>query len=433
MVNLIKDKTKKLDTAKPIKKRRVVKEIIEIRGDFTPLFSFISDTHLNIHQYNLKARAEDALNAAEQCLSKTHEMLGDDALVIHGGDVFNYPNVRPSGVLEANRVFNKYPLHILAIRGNHDGTFTKARRSDISLILLEETGALQYIENSIITRHFREIPNYGDVKINFILQSYMGNKTMDALWRLAGNLDEMNTVTSEGVDKTFNVLVIHEIIEGVSIGANVPRDEMMQFIDEYDIDLVLCGHLHIRSEDKQLKMLCPGSPECFDIDQCNEERGFYVIGLENSHLGYQWIPIHTRNMEDIHIDLGDVSQVDVNAVLEQEISDMNAEDGSIIRFVIKGMTSTFLPKIDRKLFDRKFATALKIMVVNRIQYSKENDVMDVEVMSPKRALKKALDELGVEKDRANKMAEAMIEASNEAADRSEGWRNEIRHIIQDLV
>ena len=73
------------------KKQKEPEDIIEIRGDFKPLFSFISDTHLNIHQYNLAQRAKDALDAAEQCLKKTHDILGDGGLVIHGGDVFNYP------------------------------------------------------------------------------------------------------------------------------------------------------------------------------------------------------------------------------------------------------------------------------------------------------------------------------------------------------
>lgn len=401
-------------------------KFIEIQDDFTPLFVFLSDTHLNAHQYNLSQRPKDLLAAFDSCLTKSQEILGENGVVIHGGDVFNSPNVRPSAIIETMKMLLEHTVKVYALRGNHDGSFIKAKRNDITLKLLEETGAITYLESRVLT-HF-----FDGVAINFIFQSYMGKKTMAYLEVLTENLDEIYKVAQSTAEKVFNVLVIHDIVEGVSMGANLSRREFKAFLEKKNISLALCGHLHTRTLDPEIKILHVGSPECLDIDQADEERGFFVIGTENNQLGYQWIPIQTRPMRDISIEVGDVSTVDLNTLLKEKIVDLVLEEGTIVRFTIHGTTTTLLQQIDKKIFSKQFPGMLKIFVKNVIKYIKE-EVDRVEMLSLRDAIKCSLGDIGIEEERITPLTDAMMEVLKESSERVEGWRTSIRHIIHKLI
>lgn len=399
----------------------IPKKEVELRDGFIPLFSFIADTHLNAHQYNLKERANDMLHAFEECLDLSRSVLGEEGFVIHGGDVFNSPIVRPFAIIKASEVIEKCGMNIFSLRGNHDGSLLRAERSDISLQVLDKTCQLSYIESDVLSLTFPECV------INFFFQSHVGKDTMRYLHKLVEDAE-----VEEQLD-SFNILVIHSIVEGMSaFGVEIPRDEFKSFIKDNNIDLVLIGHFHKKVIDDELRLLCPGSPECLDIDQAEIDRGFFIIGVEGDKLSYQWIRIQTRKMNDLTIDLGDISNTDVNVKIKDYLSRTPLEAGSIARFNLIGRSSTNPPVIDRSVFKTYCRGLLKVIVNNKITYEEKKEKRK-DVLSTEDAINKALKDLGFSEHQIRKYTTSMISISEEASLRKDGWREEIRNIIKDCV
>jgi len=421
MVEHLKKKKPIENTKEKEDNEEFVDYIPDIRDGFQPLFAFISDPHINAHQYNLPQRAEDMLDALRGALIKCKEILGDDGLVVIGGDMFNSSIVSPSALMKTTEVINDAGcgMKIISIRGNHDGSYTKAQRKNISLIPLQAmTDNFKYVESGCDNWLLR-----GEL---FIFQSH-DKKTMKKLWEMNQEIKE----GSQGCD--HKILVLHSIVEGsVPFGWDIPREEFKTFLREHNIDLILTGHLHTKFVDNELNLLNPGSLECLDIDQAGNERGFFIIGMENGVLSHQWIPVRTRPMKDIVIDVGDISEVDLNDIVREKISGMNIPKGAIARFNVIGSTTKSLRRIDKKLFTAKFPHLLKIFINNRIKYIQEGEDV-VELLSPKDAIKKALKDAGIRDRDLDYFSESMIDISNEASKRVEGWQNEIRKIIQRQI
>lgn len=399
---------------------------IEVDGDLYPLFAFVSDTHINAHQYHLPQRAEDIMDAFRRSLELLNP-LGDHIKIIHGGDVFNSYSVSPSVIIQTSKIISNVGKEMYALRGNHDGSWMKGSKKDTALNLLDEMNEkLKYVESKVINT---ALGKEGDLyRAQFIFQSYVGRKTMEKLWELKDELSEKD-------EFTFNILVIHDIVEGTTpFGANIDRNELKTFIQECDIDMILAGHLHTTVIDEELNLLNPGSIECLDIDQADQERGFFLIGADETSgkLIHQWIPVSTRNFEDIDIDLGFIDDRDIHERILQKIQLTDIESGSVVRFTIKGTTETHLPRIDKRIFVRQFPDMLKIMVNNKIQFASSR-VEISDVLDPQDAIKTALKDLGLEEGQIDGVSEAMLEISVEASERNEGWRENIRKTIKEMI
>lgn len=417
MINALKGKK---SNPQKVKDKGDSRKGIKLKID--PAFTFITDPHINAHQYNLPTRADDMLKAFGDALEKCSRLMGKEGTIVLGGDVFNSAMVKPSAIIDTYRTIrDKGNWTIYSIRGNHDGSENKARRNNISLALLSEMDKdIHYIESGIIT-----ITN--GKRINLIMQSYVGRNTMERLLEISDDIPEDKS------DNEFNVLIIHDIVEGTTpFGAHIPREEFKAFIEEKKIDLVLSGHLHTKIVDEEIKLVNPGSTERLDIGMASDECSFLLVGFKDDELVYRWIPVETRNMEDIEIDVGDISDDDVNAVLREKIKGLEIESNSIVRFTIKGTTRSHLPRIGKKLFGHNFPDVLKIIINNKIKYVKEKGTTE-ELLSQKDAIEKVLIDMGTKKESVSPITDAMLDILREVGELTEGWRDEIRTIIRGVV
>lgn len=427
MINHLKNNTdlfRTEDNPTKIRRKTTEKRKIKMDDDFKALFAFISDTHINAHQYHLQQRAEDILDAFERALAFL-DRYDDDFPIIHGGDVFNSHSVKPSTVIRTSNIITKHGKKIYTVRGNHDGTQHRAKDNNMALNLLDEMNPyVHYIESGVV--HLN-LANGGTKKhpVTFAFQSYAAKRAMKKLHGLRDKIAKFR----DG----HTALIIHDIVEGVTpFGAQIPREPFEKYIRECGIDLVLAGHLHTKAIDGEIHLINPGSLECLDIDQADQERGFFIVGTsgQSNVLEYRWIPIETRNTEDIIIDVGDVSRKDINRILRREISNLEIERGSVVRFTVKGQTETHLPRIENNIFTEYFPDMLKIMVNNQIRFARDRKNVDG-ILDPEDAMKNALRELGVDDGRIDELADAMAEISVEAAERTEGWQREIRKTIKN--
>jgi DNA repair exonuclease SbcCD nuclease subunit len=410
------------EEAQPPKKTKSEppKEKVRVRPDFSPLFAAISDTHLNAHQYGLPQRAEDMRRAFGACLEKARGALGEGGLVVHCGDVFNSPVVRPSVILRAAETLEKSGLRVTAIRGNHDGTSLRARREDLSLLLLERAGALEYEESSVVVSEIR------GSRIRFIFQSHEGKRTMEKLEALRGELE-----MGEG-DFDYTVLVLHGIIEGLGRGAEIPRSAFIEFTDEFEVDLAICGHQHERQIDDTIRVIYPGAPECLDIDQAEASRGFFLVGTRGGRVDYQWVPIRTRPMRDLAVDLGEVKGEEVNRALRASLKKIKVPEGAVVRVVVRGRADRRARRLDKGSAQSLLPSALKVFVVNKVEYA-EGEREIGRVLGVREAAEQSLLDLGQAGARREALAAAMEDILVETRGRGEGWISGIRETVREVT
>lgn len=391
---------------------------MRVKVGFEPLFACISDTHLNAHQYGMRQRAEDMCRAFEQCLSKARELLGPGGLVIHAGDVFNSPMVRPSAVLEAGRVISDSGMEVWAIRGNHDGSSLRASRRDLSLLLLEKVGPLRYVESDVLDLEL------GGKTFRFAMQSYCAGSELEELGRL------LSVRYGDPVD--FTVAVLHAIVEGVGHGAELGRKEFEDFVQGCGVDLALCGHHHEMAVDEDIRAIYPGSPECLDISKAGHSRGFFLVGLSGGALDRQWVPISPRPMRNLEVDLGEVDSGELQSRLEARLRGEKVPEGSVVRVVVKGRGKGRSSRLDKSAAASYFQGALKTFVVNRVEYEDRGNQQEG-AEDLRSALEGSLLELAVPSDRASRISGVMEDILREAVDRKAGWISQVRDSLQEVI
>ncbi|HYO62121.1 MAG TPA: exonuclease SbcCD subunit D [Pyrinomonadaceae bacterium] len=251
-------------------------------------FLHTADVHLGNRRYNLEERAQDFFRAWHDVIVN-HAVPSRVDFVIISGDFFNARRIDPQTMNHAMiglQTLREAGIPVVAIEGNHD----QHEHDDVSrfswMRSLSQWGFLKLLEPS----HDEEgrmalVPwdeddragSYIDIKGARIFGSHWyGTSAHAAMGLLA---DAVRRARQPGL---FHVLMLHTDIEGQlkrPIPAlSVERLKELRSLVEY----VALGHTHKRFEVDNWAFN-PGSLEACSIDEYREERGFYLVEVDDAH------------------------------------------------------------------------------------------------------------------------------------------------------
>jgi exonuclease SbcD len=248
-------------------------------------FLHIADIHLGCRRYNLEERTKDFFRAWNDVVRK-HAIPNGVDFVLICGDFFDRRNVDPQAMNHAMvglMALKEAGIPVVAIEGNHDQRDTLTTFSWMRslsqwgyLILLEPTSDE---ENPISMTPWNDedrTGSYIDIKGARIFGSHWyGASANTAIPLLA---DAMRGAREEG---RFNILMLHTDVEG-QIKRPIPALTIAKLSELKSLtDYVALGHTHKRF-DIDNWAFNPGSLEPTSIDEYREERGLYLVEVDEA-------------------------------------------------------------------------------------------------------------------------------------------------------
>ncbi|MEA2070138.1 MAG: DNA repair exonuclease [Asgard group archaeon] len=336
----------------------------------TYTFCHTADWHLDYYQYQKRERWQDFFKAANNCVKKMIKDKPD--FIIHSGDLFH--NFKPSPgalrlTLQILEKVKKAKIPFYIIRGNHDASKAQVQRyGGTVLLLLEELGYLQYIQDDLITHNddiaIMGIGEYGKLTNN-VLKETLRNNPLD--------------------DNKFNILALHGYIQGQI--SDTQYDISPFELNELNFDYVALGHYHKKWEDKENHLFCPGSTEQTSLNDWDipvnsnnkfmSNAGYYKITIKKSEkkewaIDYRWQTFKIRPKGRFSITFNDKQTVD--EIIKQANSFIKAKDktDAIICYDFKG-----------KIVDRKIAL-LNFSSLKALEDTKALHYMVNQKLSPKK-------------------------------------------------
>jgi DNA repair protein SbcD/Mre11 len=248
-------------------------------------FLHIADIHLGCRRYNLEERTKDFFRAWRDVIEK-HAIPNRVDFVLICGDFFDRRNVEPQAMNHAMvglKELKEAGIPVVAIEGNHDQRDTLTEFSWMRslsqweyLILLEPAvyeGRFQFTAWDEEDR----TGSYIDIAGARIFGSHWyGASANTAIPLLA---DAMRNARDEG---RFNILMLHTDVEG-QIKRPIPALTIAKLNELKSLThYVALGHTHKRF-DIDNWAFNPGSLEPTAIDEYREERGLYLVEVDDAH------------------------------------------------------------------------------------------------------------------------------------------------------
>jgi DNA repair protein SbcD/Mre11 len=249
-------------------------------------FLHIADVHLGCRRYNLEERTKDFFRAWQDVVTK-HAIPNRVDFVLICGDFFDRRNVDPQAMNHAMvglMTLKEAGIPVVAIEGNHDQRDTITEFSWMRslsqweyMILLEPTSSE---ENPISMTAWNEddrTGSYVDIAGARIFGSHWyGASANSAIPLLA---DAMRGARAEG---RFNILMLHTDVEG-QIKRPIPALTIAKLNElKAQANYIALGHTHKRF-DIDNWAFNPGSLEPTSIDEYREERGLYLVEVDEEH------------------------------------------------------------------------------------------------------------------------------------------------------
>jgi exonuclease SbcD len=246
-------------------------------------FLHIADIHLGCRRYNLEERTKDFFRAWADVIEK-YAIPNRVDFVLICGDFFDRRNVDPQAMNHAMvglKALKEAGIPVVAIEGNHDQRDTLTEFSWMRslsqweyLILLEPTTDA---ENPISMTPWNDedrTGSYVDIAGARIFGSHWYGASANTAIPLLS--DAMRRARDEG---RFNILMLHTDVEG-----QIKRPIPALTIDKLNelkalTNYVALGHTHKRF-DIDNWAFNPGSLEPTAIDEYREERGLYLVEVD---------------------------------------------------------------------------------------------------------------------------------------------------------
>lgn len=249
-------------------------------------FLHIADIHLGCRRYNLEERTKDFFRAWNDVVQK-HAIPNRVDFVLICGDFFDRRNVEPQAMNHAMvglKALKDAGIPVIAIEGNHDQRDTLTTFSWMRslsqweyLILLEPTSDEENQKPITLTAWNEEdrTGSYIDIAGARIIGSHWyGASANTAIPLLA---DAMRDARDEG---RFNILMLHTDVEG-QIKRPIPALTIAKLNELKTLThYVALGHTHKRF-DIDNWAFNPGSLEPTSIDEYREERGLYLVEVDD--------------------------------------------------------------------------------------------------------------------------------------------------------
>jgi exonuclease SbcD len=249
-------------------------------------FLHIADIHLGCRRYNLEERTKDFYRAWADVIND-HAIANRVDFVLIAGDLFNSRKVDPQAMNHAMaglEMLKEAGIPVLAIEGNHD---QRDAISDFSwLRSLSQWGFLKLLEPSRDAEgHITLVPwdeeeragSYVDIAGARIFGSHWYGASANAAIPVLA--DALRRSSREGL---FNILMLHTDVEG-QINRPIPALSVAKLKELKQLtNYIALGHTHKRF-DLDNWAFNPGSLEACSIDEYKEERGVYLVEVDERH------------------------------------------------------------------------------------------------------------------------------------------------------
>jgi DNA repair exonuclease SbcCD nuclease subunit len=259
---------------------------------------------------------------------------GQVDLVVHGGDLFFRSRVHESIVhraLEPLAQLAAQGMPVFLVPGNHE-------RSRIPLHLLRAQRGLHIFDEP---RTF-----WVDVQgMTIALVGFPFDRDARSNFK-----DQLARARSEDQPASVRLLCMHQTVEGAQVGpSGYTFREGRDVIRGRDLptgfQAALCGHIHraqVLREDLSgdalpYPVLYPGSVERTSFAEREEEKGYMIleIGREQGRVSLcsiRFVPLPTRSMLTLDIDLGEYEGLKLRAHLLEQLGGLDPDAVVRLRF-----------------------------------------------------------------------------------------------------
>jgi exonuclease SbcD len=246
-------------------------------------FLHLSDVHLGCRRYNLEERTKDFFRSWYDVI-QNHALPDRVDFMLIAGDFFDRRNIDPQTMnhaLAGLQLLRDHDIPVVAIEGNHD------RRDAVSdyswMRSFSQAGFLILLEPALGEGQMTMTPwdeeeragSYVDIKGARIFGSHWYGTTANvAIPMLA---DALRRARGEGL---FHILMLHTDVEG-QLNRPIPALSVEKLKElRALVDYVALGHTHKRF-DLDGWAFNPGSLEACSIDEYREERGAYLVEVDD--------------------------------------------------------------------------------------------------------------------------------------------------------
>lgn len=249
-------------------------------------FLHLADIHLGCRRYNLEERTKDFFRAWNDVIH-THAIGNKVDFMLIAGDFFDRRNIDPQAMNHAMaglKELREAGIPVLTIEGNHDQHETL---SDFSwLRSLSQWGYLKLLEpvrdgeGRLTLAPWNEEDRSGsyiDIAGARIFGSHWYGASANAAIPVLS--DALRRASVEG---RFNILMLHTDVEG-QINRPIPALTIANLQElKRQVGYVALGHTHKRFAIDNWAFN-PGSLEPCSIDEYREERGAFLVEVDDEH------------------------------------------------------------------------------------------------------------------------------------------------------
>jgi DNA repair protein SbcD/Mre11 len=249
-------------------------------------FLHLSDIHLGCRRYNIEERTRDFFRSWHDVIER-HALPNGVDFVLIAGDFFDRRNIDPQTMNHAIaglQLLKEAGVPVVVIEGNHD------RRDAVSdyswMRSFSQAGffiLLEPVADEVSTLSLApwdeeaRAGSYVDIKGARIFGTHWYGTTTGAAMSLLS--DALRRARGEGM---FHILMLHTDVEG-QLNRPIPALPVEKLKELRTlVDYVALGHTHKRFEIDNWAFN-PGSLEACTIDEHREERGAYLVEVDDRH------------------------------------------------------------------------------------------------------------------------------------------------------
>jgi exonuclease SbcD len=251
-------------------------------------FLHLADVHLGCRRYNLDERTKDFFRAWHDVIIN-HALPNEIDFLLIVGDFFDRRNIDPQAMNHAMlglQILRDAGIPVIAIEGNHDQhgddnispyTWMRSLSQWGLLKLLEPVSSEQGRITMMPWNDDEHMGSYIDIAGARIFGSHWYGASANAAIPLLA--DALRTERGEG---RFNILMLHTDVEG-QVNRPIPALSVAKLKElKQLVGYVALGHTHKRFEIDNWAFN-PGSLEACSIDEYREERGAFLIEVDEAH------------------------------------------------------------------------------------------------------------------------------------------------------
>lgn len=257
-------------------------------------FLFFTDTH--IRGNNPQNRIDDFVQTLNVKLREVFEIAKNEEvdIILHGGDIFDRPDISPALVREFVLLLNDYTFPLYAVAGNHDIYGQNPNTLNRTMLgLLDSIGIIKIIKPGEKIYFKDDL-----IKIQLTGQSYFYG--IDRGDRSESYIVQKDSDVDFAIHMVHGMLLKKPFFEGMDY-------TLIEEISTTQADITLSGHYHSGFNSVQIEnkyFLNPGGLVRINnsMNEFLRMPKIYIINIENKDLSIEEIPLKCAQQGDKVLD-----------------------------------------------------------------------------------------------------------------------------------